>query len=149
MEPRREYFYTVNSAGELYHDGTRLTDPSFLSFFFKRIRLNTSDRHTTFRYVSPCGAELNYVDAADAPFLFRTLRDNQLWIHGTTLSVPFAPAELAVSPAGGLYHPGPGAVPGRVAGAPLAELAEQIEAQDDGYVLTWEGQAVPLRQFHL
>ncbi len=149
MKPQREYFYTVNRAGELYHDGTRLTDPTFLSFFFKRIRRNTSDRHTTFRYVSPCGTELNYLDAVDAPFLFRARQGALLGIHGTTLVVPFAPDKLAASPAGGLYHPGPGATPGRVAGALLEELAAQIEAGDDGYVLTWEGRTIPLRQFHL
>lgn len=145
----REYFYTINSAGELYHDGTRLTDPSFLSFFYKQIRPNTSGRHTTFRYVSPCGPEMNYVDAADAPFLFRTRTGDRLWIHGTTLALPFSPDKLAVSPTGGLYHPGPGGVSGRVAGALLAELAAQIDAADDGYVLTWEGQVIPLLQFRL
>lgn len=145
----REYFYTVDGAGELYHDGTRLTDPSFLSFFFKHIRLNTSDRHTTFRYVSPCGPEMNYVRATDAPFLFRNRSGDQLWIHGTTLAAPFTPDQLAVSPAGGLYHPGPGGVFGRVAGALLAELAAQIETSEDGYVLTWKGQVFPLLQLHL
>jgi hypothetical protein len=92
---------------------------------------------------------MNYVEATDAPFLFRTRTGDRLWIHGTTLSVPFTPNKLAVSAQGGLYHPGPGAVAGRAAGPLLAELTAQIEASDNGYVLTWEGQVFPLLQFQL
>ncbi len=38
--PVREYFYEVDLSGRLFHDGTELSEPRFLDFFFKRLRDN-------------------------------------------------------------------------------------------------------------
>ena len=54
-----------------------IADKKFLDFFFKRVKLNTSDRYDSeFPYVSPCGRETNYVRCDDLPVVFSQLLDS-------------------------------------------------------------------------
>jgi hypothetical protein len=41
-----------------------------LAFFFKRLRLNDTDRYKDFPYLSLCGRERNYVRCDDLPIVF-------------------------------------------------------------------------------
>lgn len=72
----RTYYYFVDTHGRLYlHDtkprtiATCLKDNKFLDFFWKRLQMNSGQlvSATSFPYVSPCGAELNFVQCADTP----------------------------------------------------------------------------------
>ncbi len=33
----REYFYRIDASGRLSHEGSELSDPAFLDFFFSRL----------------------------------------------------------------------------------------------------------------
>ncbi|CAF0808886.1 unnamed protein product [Rotaria sordida] len=117
----REYFYYIDSFGQLFLDDTRFKnftscykDPKFLHFFFTRIRANTyNDRpyFSTFPYVSLCGRERNFIRCADTPFvLTRFLDDKDLFecchIPSTILSIQFQPERLYIKPdTGRIYHP--------------------------------------------
>ncbi len=72
----RTYYYYVDTHGRLYlHDtkprniATCLKDNKFLDFFWKRLQVNTGQLvpPNSFPYVSPCGAEMNFVQCADTP----------------------------------------------------------------------------------
>mmetsp|Transcript_15882 Transcript_15882/g.36496 ORF Transcript_15882/g.36496 Transcript_15882/m.36496 type:complete len:169 (-) Transcript_15882:2047-2553(-) len=90
-----------------------MKDPSFLDFFFSRIRWATQrdqsllldkDIVKDYPFVSPCGVERNYVRPADLPIVFHTLHLDTL-VFGATLKQPFSPSQLALSPlTGRLYH---------------------------------------------
>ena len=50
---------------------TSLKDNRFLSFFFKRLKLNRTGKYEQeYPFVSPCGKEMNYVKPADIPIVF-------------------------------------------------------------------------------
>ncbi|UJR28309.1 hypothetical protein I4U23_009554 [Adineta vaga] len=117
----REYFYSIDSFGQLFLDDTRFKnftscykDPKFLHFFFTRLRANTyEDRpyFTTFPYVSLCGRERNFIRCADVPFVLTRLFDeNDLFecchIPTTNLSIQFQPERLYIKPdTGRIYYP--------------------------------------------
>ena len=77
----REYFYYVDHHGQLFLDGTKMMnfvtcfkDAEFLTFFFKRVKLNSSERYQEhFPFVSPCGIELNFIRCEDLPVVFTHL----------------------------------------------------------------------------
>ena len=73
---RRQYYYFVDTHGRLYLYDTKprtiatcLKDAKFLDFFWKRLQPNVGPlvSASSFPYVSPCGAELNFVQCADTP----------------------------------------------------------------------------------
>lgn len=116
----REYFYRVDSSGHLSHDGSVLSDPAFLDFFFKRLVPNETGRHPEFPFVSPCAGELNFVLPADAPVIFHSLSEAGLR-YAATLTVPFHPAHLKFRGASLLYPVSPG-----VYGRPGTQLSMEI-----------------------
>ena len=77
----REYFYYVDHHGQLFLDGTKMMnfvtcfkDAEFLTFFFKRVKLNSSEKYQDhFPFVSPCGIELNFIRSEDLPVVFTHL----------------------------------------------------------------------------
>lgn len=77
----REYFYYVDHHGQLFLDGTKMMnfvtcfkDAGFLTFFFKRVKLNSSEKYQEhFPFVSPCGIELNFIRCEDLPVVFTHL----------------------------------------------------------------------------
>lgn len=113
-------------------------DKKFLAFFFKRLRVNSTDRYQQdFPYISPCGRELNYIRCDDLPVVFTHLlnRDGEviqdipshahlpareeapeLLSYGGTgnlLTLPFQPEKLCMLPGSGrVYHMGPPIVGG-------------------------------------
>ena len=79
----REYFYYVDHHGQLFLDDTKVKnfvtcfkDPGFLSFFFKRLKVNDTEHYQKqFPFISPCGRELNYIRCEDIPVVFTHIVD--------------------------------------------------------------------------
>ena len=99
-----------------------MTEKQFLSFFFKRLQTNDSDRYTNdFPYLSPCGREKNYIRCDDLPIVFTdiiTTDDNKQLLSyggaGRECTVPFHPKSVCMLPwTGRIYHPAPG-LPGEI-----------------------------------
>lgn len=125
---RKCFFYSVDLQGRLFLEevipkniATSLKDVKFLDFFFRRIRRVSCDEKSSladcgcendYPFVSPCGAELNFVRPADAPIVFHELRTGKggdtggmKLVFGGGLSQPFRPEKLALSRrTGRLYH---------------------------------------------
>ena len=98
----REYFYTVDRDGVLYHDGTALSDERFLRQFFRRLRRDENECYEEYPYVSPCAGELNYVRAEATVVVFRRMTLQGDLEYAAGLTVRFDPAELRVSEKGRL-----------------------------------------------
>jgi len=60
----REYWYTVDGDGRIFHDGSEIIDPAVLRFFVLGMQ-RTPDG----RYLVPCQGEQNWFDAADTPLV--------------------------------------------------------------------------------
>ncbi|CAF0800741.1 unnamed protein product [Adineta ricciae] len=117
----REYFYYIDSFGQLFLDDTRFKnftscykDPKFLHFFFTRLQANShNDRpyFAVFPYVSLCGRERNFVRCADVPFVLTRFFDESdrfelCHIPAAILSVQFEPKKLYVkADTGRIYYP--------------------------------------------
>ncbi|MEQ9365296.1 MAG: DUF4505 family protein [Leptospirales bacterium] len=149
--PTRNYFYEIDPAGYLYHDGTQLVDRAFLDFFFRRLRANSGGEAREYPWVSPCGPEMNFVRAAGAPIVFdRLVADgpqDMLGFNHTSLRVVFEPERLRVSPEGALLHPArpeAGIPCGRLHGNPLMELSANITEDQGNYILTYGGRRFPI-----
>lgn len=53
---------------------TCFKDAEFLTFFFKRVKLNNTEKYQGhFPFVSPCGIELNFIRCEDLPVVFTHL----------------------------------------------------------------------------
>ncbi len=123
----REYFFTIDAAGHLIHDGAIVDDTRFLERFYRSLRVNDSGRHTDYRYYSPCGSETNYVACVDSPIVFNSLRAAQLY-YGAQCSIPFRARDLRYSTKTGvLYHAAPVGELGRLLPKIAVELAATIE----------------------
>ncbi|KAA3673010.1 uncharacterized protein DEA37_0000247 [Paragonimus westermani] len=94
----------------------RMSDSSFLEFFFARLQQNRTGRYEKeFPYWSPCGRERNFIRCDDRPIVFLDLfraPSSSAWIlpYGTALTkkllVPFQPKHLYMCPhSGRIYHP--------------------------------------------
>lgn len=115
----------------------RAEDKAFLDFFFTRLRRNAPEeddedgkqyRERGYRWVSPCGPELNYVRSSSSPIVYQDLspegdafflrgapptidfsaRSPGSLLYAGTLTTPFDPTSLRADPhTGYLYHPSP------------------------------------------
>lgn len=65
----REYHYTVDRDGRIFHDGTEIVDPAVLRFFLLAMRQTPDDR-----YMVPCQGEENWFSAPDTPFVVQRVR---------------------------------------------------------------------------
>ncbi|KAG0270036.1 hypothetical protein DFQ27_001000 [Actinomortierella ambigua] len=158
----RPYFYHLDVHGQLFlHDTyprnftSCFKDPKFLDFFFSRIQPN--DRagdppefqrlHQQYPWISPCGKEMNFVEVADVPVVYHSLRDGHLVWAGTK-TTPFLPDRLFVSESTGrIYHTLPPAIQQRwshmkkpplgllKSSLVLAELVDKL----DGATFHWQG----------
>jgi hypothetical protein len=79
--PRR-YFYDIDRRGEVWHDGTMLTDEVFLRQFFRRLRRDERAAFADHPFVSPCAGEENRVRAEVTPIVFRRLIGSALLANG-------------------------------------------------------------------
>jgi hypothetical protein len=147
----RQYFYTIDEHGRLWHDGSELTDARFIDFFFRQLRPNTTDKYRNYAFISPCGNETNYVMAQDTPIVFHRISDEGHIFFAATLSNIFKPQYLVVSTEGYLYHPASVGGYGRIGAQLLGALAALIH--DDSshqmsaapqYTFIWHGTAYTL-----
>ncbi|XP_011501574.1 PREDICTED: UPF0598 protein CG30010 [Ceratosolen solmsi marchali] len=128
----REYFYFIDHQGMLFLDDTKIKnftscfkDKKFLAFFFKRLRLNNTDRYKDFPYLSLCGRERNYVKCDDLPIVFTQVLQKENVETGKKedyfsynhahelLMIPFEPNKIFMSVhSGRVYHPAPEVIGG-------------------------------------
>ncbi|KAK3086736.1 hypothetical protein FSP39_022670 [Pinctada imbricata] len=117
----REYFYFIDHQGQLFLDDAKIKnftscfkEKDFLVFFFKRLKLNTTDRfQEEFPYLSPCGRERNYIRCDDRPIVYTHIihTDNGTDLlsyggAGNALTVPFQPNKVCMLPnTGRVYYP--------------------------------------------
>lgn len=117
----REYFYYIDHQGMLFLDDSKMKnftsaykEIDFLVFFFKRLKLNTTDRYREhFPWISLCGRERNFVRCDDYPIVFNQVikgdDGNLLFCHnhaGSKLTVSFQPDKLWMDVENGrVYHP--------------------------------------------
>ncbi|KAK7793723.1 hypothetical protein R5R35_007878 [Gryllus longicercus] len=157
----REYFYFIDHQGMLFLDDSRMKnftscfkDKVFLEFFFKRLRLNTTDRYQKdFPYLSICGRERNFVRCDDYPIVFTHVKKDSeghdifCYNHaGDLLNVKFMPEKIFMSPdSGRVYHPAPeivGSV-GLVRSKLAIEFSQFFQFRDGEHEspthFTWQG----------
>lgn len=65
----REYHYTVDRDGRIFHDGTEIVDPATLRFFLRAMQRTPDDR-----CLVVCQNEHNWFRAHDTPFVVQRLR---------------------------------------------------------------------------
>lgn len=122
----REYFYTIDLRGNLYHDGTIVDDAEFIDYFYRQLRPNTTGTHPEYSFVSRCGRELNYTRALDTPVIFHHCEHGMLR-YADTLTIEFSREKLRFSSEGILYHEAPIGVYGRLAPQLMMELSDSIK----------------------
>ncbi|XP_053681194.1 UPF0598 protein CG30010 [Anopheles nili] len=118
----REYFYYIDHEGMLFLDDARIKnftscfkEKQFLQFFFKRLKLNDTDRYREeFPFLSICGRERNFIRCDDLPIVFTHIfqensSDLISYAHaGDKMSVPWQPERICMFPdSGRVYHPAP------------------------------------------
>jgi hypothetical protein len=140
--PRR-YFYDIDRRGEVWHDGTMLTDEVFLRQFFRRLRRDERAAFADHPFVSPCAGEENRVRAEVTPIVFRRLIGSALLANGGVV-VPFQPESLRVDRDGRLFHAAPVGGVGLLLPDVVSDLAPQLAMRDGGYVFRDGERTLPI-----
>nr|XP_011418635.2 UPF0598 protein CG30010 [Crassostrea gigas] len=166
-EPKiREYFYFIDHQGQLFLDDARIKnftscfkEKDFLDFFFKRLRLNESDRYADeFPYLSPCGRERNFIRCDDKPIVYTHLTESDsgetllsFGGAGNAMTTEFLPSRICMLPnTGRVYHPAPAKVGGigLIKSSLAIELSKYFEfenGEDNPPTLfTWKGEKLRL-----
>lgn len=166
-EPKiREYFYFIDHQGQLFLDDARIKnftscfkEKDFLVFFFKRLRLNQSDRYADeFPYLSPCGRERNFIRCDDKPIVYTHLIESDsgetllsFGGAGNAMTTEFLPSRICMLPnTGRVYHPAPAKVGGigLIKSSLAIELSKYFEfenGEDNPPTLfTWKGEKLQL-----
>ena len=117
----REYFFYVDHNGMLFQDDSKmkhwtaaLKEKKLLFNFFKRLRINETERYKEFQFISLCGRERNYVRCLDRPIVFTAVtadKDDRWMLQynhaGDLLQTKFTPEKILMVPeTGRVYHPG-------------------------------------------
>ena len=76
----REYHYTVDRDGRVFHEGSEIIDPPVLRFFLLAMQQTPEGR-----YLALCQGERNWFEAADTPFVIQRIQCNSE--EGRLLSV--------------------------------------------------------------
>lgn len=166
-EPKiREYFYFIDHQGQLFLDDARIKnftscfkEKDFLVFFFKRLRLNESDRYADeFPYLSLCGRERNFIRCDDKPIVYTHLIESDsgetllsFGGAGNAMTTEFLPSRICMLPnTGRVYHPAPAKVGGigLIKSSLAIELSKYFEfenGEDNPPTLfTWKGEKLRL-----
>mmetsp|Transcript_43497 Transcript_43497/g.109790 ORF Transcript_43497/g.109790 Transcript_43497/m.109790 type:complete len:173 (-) Transcript_43497:292-810(-) len=157
----RVYFYYINLHGNLYsldsaeparlpHGPAFLRDPVFLRFFTQRIALNDTGKYLpTYKYLSKCGKELNFLRCADTCVVFQEMiRENNKHMlqYAPGLKVEFQPEEVAYSPIGRFYHPAGKHGLALIKSSLALELMEGLDQKEGGgFEYLWEGRRVAMK----
>jgi hypothetical protein len=145
----REYHYSVDRDGRIFHDGTEIVDRAVLQLFLRAMR-RTPDG----RYFAPCQGEQNWFDVPDTPFVVQRLHAREG--NGATSAVelvfagdyrePLDPATLEARD-GHVYC----RIRKGVAAARFGRLAELLHGErlvetETGFALILGGARYPIRQ---
>ena len=65
----REYHYSVDRDGRIFHEGSEILDPLVLRFFLRAMQ-----RTTDGRYLVICQGERNWFETPDTPFVIQRVR---------------------------------------------------------------------------
>jgi hypothetical protein len=65
----RDYRYTVDRDGRIFHEGSEIIDPLVLRFFLRAMRCTPEGR-----YLVVCQGERNWFEAGDTPFVVQRVR---------------------------------------------------------------------------
>ncbi|XP_069112642.1 UPF0598 protein CG30010-like [Argopecten irradians] len=160
-EPKiREYFYFIDHQGQLFLDDAKMKnftscfkEKDFLSFFFKRLKLNETTRYRAdFPFLSPCGRERNYIRCDDRPIVYThildapTPGDLDLLSYGgagTALTVKFEPQRICMLPnTGRVYHPASTSLGG------IGLIKSSIAIEISQYFEFEKGENYPPTKFH-
>lgn len=169
----REYFYEINSFGQLFLKETKyknftscFKDEKFLKFFYSRLMKNSISNNyfnQGYQWISPCGIEMNYVMVEDVPLVYTTLTTTIIsdthsdertskallgW-PGSGEKTVFDPSKITLDQeTGRLYHPLPASCADRFRGT-LGLLESRMVMREFASSLQddcfiWNGVAYPL-----
>ena len=147
----REYRYTVDRDGHIFHEGSEIIDPAVLRFFL-RVMQQTPEGH----YLAICQGERNWFEASDTPFVVQRLqcdadrgrlRSVEIFLAGD-YHEPLDPDTLEAE-AGYLYCRVRGrAFRARFGRSAVQQLAPFLVESESGPVLALGGVPHPIRQAH-
>lgn len=126
MTVSRDFYYEVDTRGQLTLDGMVQTDPWFLDFFYRRLASTANPHYPEHPYVSRCGDEMNYLRPADTPIVYTGFDGTKL-TYAHSLHSMFRPDRLGYSNEGVLYHKAPIGTWGRIVPQIAMEIARFIE----------------------
>jgi hypothetical protein len=145
----REYRYTVDRDGRIFHDGSEIIDPAVLRFFLLAMRRTPDDR-----YMVPCQGEQNWFEAPDTPFVVQRLRPRSDKGQLASIELVFAgdyhepldPATLEAE-GGHLYcRVRSGAFRARFGRIAVQQLADHLVEADGQLFTLLGGTRYPIRQ---
>lgn len=145
----REYHYSVDRDGRIFHDGTEVVDRAVLQLFMRAMR-RTPDG----RYLAPCQGEQNWFDVPDTPFVVQRLHARET--NGAPSSVelafagdyrePLDPATLEARDGHVYCRIKKGVVPARFGRIAVQQLGEHLaEAHGELFVIL-DGARYRIRQ---
>uniref|UniRef100_A0A0N4ZKP4 Uncharacterized protein n=1 Tax=Parastrongyloides trichosuri TaxID=131310 RepID=A0A0N4ZKP4_PARTI len=91
----------------MYNFTTCFKDARFLTFFFRNLKLNNTERYEKdFPYMSVCGNELNFVACDDKPIVYTNWdeENDTLQINWSRRTQKINPSDLFMLENGRLYH---------------------------------------------
>ena len=145
----REYRYTVDRDGRIFHDGSEIIDPAVLRFFLLAMRRAPDDR-----YMVPCQGEQNWFEATDTPFVVQRLRPRSDQGQLASVELVFAgeyhesldPTTLEAE-GGHLYcRVRGGAFRARFGRIAVQQLADHLVEADGRLLMLLDGARYPIRQ---
>jgi len=145
----REYRYTVDLDGRIFHDGSEITDPAVLRFF-----LRVMERTPEGRFLVLCQGERNWFAAPDTPFVVQRarctceggdLRAVELLFAGDYRE-PLDPGTLAADASHLYCRVRRGAFLARFGRVAVSQLGAHLEETEGGVALRLSGRAHPIRE---
>jgi len=144
----REYRYTVDREGHIFHDGTEIVDPATLRFFLLALQRTPDDR-----WLVLCQGERNWFEPYDTPFVVQRLglataggrlRSVELHFAGDYRE-PLDPATLEHDGARLFCRARKGAVTARFGRIPMQQIAPWLGDDGTGLAITLDGRRRPVR----
>jgi len=145
----REYRYTVDRDGRIFHEGSEITDPVTLRFFLLAMQ-QTPDG----RYLVVCQGERNWFEAPDTPFVVQRVRCNMEGGGLVSVDLLFAGDHHEAHDPDSLEVEGPylycrvrrGAFRARFGRTAVQQLAPFLLEDDGAAVLLLEGRRRPIHR---
>jgi hypothetical protein len=145
----REYRYTVDRDGRIFHEGSEIIDPAVLRFFLLAMQ-QTPDG----RYLVICQKEQNWFEVPDTPFVIQRLHCATEQGHLVSVELYFAGDHHEPLDPGSLAAEGPylycrvrgGAFRARFGRGAVQQLAPFLAEDSGGPVLLIRGARRPIRQ---